>query len=114
VTYGVSVVGGEGDYSGLQLTVRLLGASLCLLLWAGRTTGQTSDLADEYFCTEARVTGKLVPCTAAPMNLNTDRRFELQGREGEYFVSGNWVELKSAILKSRAKIEARRNSIPLL
>jgi hypothetical protein len=38
--------------------------------------------------------------------LKSDGRFELQGREGEYLVTGNWVELNSAVLKSRAKIEA--------
>ena len=34
--------------SGLQSTARLLGAGLCLLLWAGLTMGQTSELAGEY------------------------------------------------------------------
>ncbi|MGB2634033.1 MAG: hypothetical protein WAM58_08865 [Candidatus Acidiferrum sp.] len=92
--------------SSSRLAARLLGAGLCLLLWAGRTVGQTIDLAGEYVCTEAHVAGKLVPCTAAPLNLKTDGKFELQGREGEYLVSGNWVELKSAVLKSRPKIEA--------
>ncbi|MGB7730588.1 MAG: hypothetical protein WBL50_21340 [Candidatus Acidiferrum sp.] len=87
--------------SGLQSTARLLGAGLCLLLWAGLTMGQTSELAGEYVCTEAHVAGKPVPCMAAPLNLKTDGRFELQGREGEYLVSGNWVELKGAVLKSR-------------
>ena len=92
--------------SGLRLTARLLGAGLCLLLWVGSALAQTTELAGEYVCTEAHVAGKPVPCTAAPLNLKTDGKFELQGREGEYFVSGNWVELKGAVLKSRAKIEA--------
>lgn len=92
--------------SGLRLTARLLGAGLCLLFWVVSTLAQTTELAGEYVCTEAHVAGKSVPCTAAPLSLTTDGKFELQGREGEYFVSGNWVELKSAVLKSRAKIEA--------
>lgn len=92
--------------SGLRLTARLLAAGLCLLLWVGSALAQTTELAGEYVCTEAHVAGKPVPCTAAPLNLKTDGKFELQGREGEYFVSGNWVELKGAVLKSRAKIEA--------
>jgi hypothetical protein len=64
------------------------------------------EVAGEYVCTEARVAGKTVPCKAASLNLKSDGKFELQGREGEYLVNGNWVELNGAVLKSRAKIEA--------
>jgi hypothetical protein len=85
---------------------RLLATGLCLMLLAGRATGQTNELAGEYVCAEARVAGKTVPCNAAPLSLKSDGKFELQGREGEYLVSGNWVELSGAVLKSRAKIEA--------
>jgi hypothetical protein len=92
--------------SSLRLTAWLLGAGLCLFLWAGRAVVQTSELAGGYVRTEAHVAGKPVPGTAAPLNLKTHGKFELQGREGEYLVSGNWVELKGTVLKSRAKIEA--------
>jgi hypothetical protein len=64
------------------------------------------EVAGEYVCTEAHVAGKTVPCKAASLNLKSDGKFELQGREGEYLVNGNWVELNGAVLKSRAKIEA--------
>jgi hypothetical protein len=47
-----------------------------------------------------------VPCKSAPLSLKSGGRFELQGREGEYLVTGSWVELNGAVLKSRAKIEA--------
>jgi len=78
-----------------------------LLMWAGKAAGQTKVvLAGEYVCAEAHVAGKTVACKAAPLSLKSDGRFELQGREGEYLVSGNWVELNGAVLKSRAKIEA--------
>jgi hypothetical protein len=95
------------EWSGrLGKTARLMGVGMCLMVWAGRTTGQTHELAGEYVCAEARVAGKTVPCKAAPLSLKTDGKFELQGREGEYLVIGNWVELNGAVLKSRAKIEA--------
>jgi hypothetical protein len=87
-----------------------------LLLWGGVTTGlvlfsqsaraQTANMTGEYECTEAKVAGKPVPCKSAPLSLKSDGRFELQGREGEYLVTGTWVELNGAVLKSRAKIEA--------
>ena len=51
------------------------------------------DVAGQYVCTEARVAGKAVTCTAAPLSLKGDGKFELQGREGEYLVNGHWVEL---------------------
>lgn len=85
---------------------RLMGIGLCLMGWAGTAAGQTNQLAGQYVCAEARVAGKTVPCKAARLSLKTDGKFELQGREGEYLVSGSWVELNGTVLKSRAKIEA--------
>jgi len=79
---------------------------LCALAWAGRAPGQGAQVAGEYVCAEAHVAGKTLPCKAAPLNLKSDGKFELQGREGEYLVNGNWVELNGEVLKSRAKIEA--------
>jgi len=74
---------------------------------AGRAQDQNKeDVAGQYVCTEAHVAGKTVTCTAAPLSLKGDGKFELQGREGEYLVNGHWVELNGAVLKSRAKIEA--------
>jgi len=87
-------------------TARLSTFGLCLLFWSDPAAGQTAQVAGEYVCAEAHVAGKTVPCNAAPLNLKSDGKFELQGREGEYLVSGNWVELNGAVLKSRAKIEA--------
>jgi hypothetical protein len=71
-----------------------------------KSRAQSDDVAGQYVCSEARVAGKSVPCTAPPLSLKSDGKFELQGREGEYLVSGNWVELNSTVLKSRAKREA--------
>lgn len=89
----------------------LLTMSACVLLLAFAPAGRAQeeikeDVAGQYVCTEARVAGKAVTCTAAPLSLKSDGKFELQGREGEYLVNGHWVELNGAILKSRAKIEA--------
>lgn len=67
---------------------------------------EKEDVAGQYECTEARVAGKVLTCTASPLSLKGDGKFELQGREGEYLVNGHWVELNGAVLKSRAKIEA--------
>jgi hypothetical protein len=81
-----------------------MGASLLL---SGTTAkAQSPNVTGEYECTETRVAGKPRPCKSAPLSLKSDGRFELQGREGEYLVTGNWVELNSAVLKSRARIEA--------
>jgi hypothetical protein len=37
--------------------------------------------------------------------LKNDGRFELRGWEGSYLVTGEWVELSDALIKTRAKIE---------
>jgi hypothetical protein len=92
--------------SGLKVAARFLAAGCFLMVWAGRAVGQANEVVGEYVCAEAHVAGKKVPCKAAPLNLKSDGTFELQGREGEYLVSGNWVELNGMVLKSRAKIEA--------
>jgi hypothetical protein len=83
----------------------ILGVSIvCLLLPAG-SAAQTIDVSGRYQCAQAKVGGKVVPCTAAPLTLKNDGKFELRGWEGSYLVSGQWVELSDASVRSRAKIE---------
>ncbi|HKM66511.1 MAG TPA: hypothetical protein VJX70_05035 [Candidatus Acidoferrum sp.] len=84
----------------------IAGGGLVVLAFAPAGWGQTDNVAGQYVCSEARVAGKSVPCKAPPLSLKTDGTFELQGREGDYLVTGNWVELNGTVLKSRAKIEA--------
>jgi hypothetical protein len=90
----------------LKRTALVFGAGFSLLFLAETASAQTSEIAGQYVCTETHVAGKTVPCKAPPLSLKTDGKFELQGREGEYLVTGSWVELNGAVLKSRAKIEA--------
>jgi len=49
--------------------------------------------------------GKVIPCTAAPLILKSDGRFELRGWEGSYLVTGEWVELSDSLIRAKAKIE---------
>ncbi len=87
--------------------VALVAMAGAALLFCGRAVkAQSTDVTGEYECTEAKVAGKSVPCKATQLSLKSDGRFELQGREGQYLVTGSWVELTGTILKSRAKIEA--------
>jgi len=76
------------------------------LVCPGSSRAQAVNVTGEYVCAEAKVAGKTVPCNSAPLSLKSDGRFELQGREGEYLVTGSWVELDGTVLKSRAKIES--------
>jgi hypothetical protein len=82
------------------------GVGLVALTCAPNGRAQSDDVAGQYVCSEAHVAGKPVPCTAPPLSLKSDGKFELQGREGDYLVTGNWVELNGTVLKSRAKREA--------
>jgi hypothetical protein len=66
---------------------------------------QVMTLSGRYQCAEARVAGKSVPCSSAPLTLKTDGKFELRGWEGSYLVNGEWVELSDSVVRSRAKIE---------
>ena len=66
---------------------------------------QELDVSGKYSCKQAKVAGKAVPCSAAPLTLKNDGKFELRGWEGSYLVNGSWVELSDSAVKSRAKIE---------
>src|SRR6266849_10574747 len=65
---------------------------VCLAMPAG-SSAQTVDVSGRYRCAQAKVRGKVVPCTAAPLTLKNDGKFELRGWEGSYLVNGLWVEL---------------------
>jgi hypothetical protein len=79
-------------------------SAICFALPAG-SRAQTLDVSGRYQCAAAKVRGKDVPCTAAPLTLKNDGKFELRGWEGSYLVNGQWVELSDASVRSRAKIE---------
>ena len=76
----------------------------CLLL-APAGVAQNTDVSGRYQCAKAKVGGKVVPCTAAPLTLKNDGKFELRGWEGSYLVNGKWVELSDSSVRSRARIE---------
>src|SRR5882724_4680922 len=82
----------------------LILAFLALLLNAS-LHAQTVNLSGRYQCSEAKVQGKVVPCTSAPLTLKKDGRFELRGWEGSYLVNGEWVELSDSLIKAKARIE---------
>lgn len=65
---------------------------------------QRTNVSGRYQCAEAKVAGKIVPCTGSPLNLKSDGHFVLQGWEGSYMVEGNWVELWDSAVRSRARI----------
>ena len=88
----------------LQVSSILFFAIVGLLLPAA-SSAQTVELSGRYQCAEAKVRGKVVPCTAAPLTLKNDGKFELRGWEGSYLVNGEWVELSDSSVRSRARIE---------
>jgi hypothetical protein len=90
--------------AGLSLFQYLVvGAVLIAAMPASRA--QTVDVSGRYQCAEVKIQSKIVPCTAAPLILKNDGRFELRGWEGSYLVNGEWVELTDSLIKTRARIE---------
>ena len=81
-----------------------LGALAVCMSMPVNGSAQTLDVSGRYRCAEAKVRGKVVPCTAAPLTLKNDGKFELRGWEGSYLVNGQWVELSDTAVRSRAKI----------
>lgn len=78
-------------------------AALCVVMIPS-AKAQTADVSGSYQCTQAKVQGKVMACTAAPLILKNDGHFELRGWEGRYLVDGQWVELSDSLTKARAKI----------
>ena len=83
----------------------LLAAFAISCLLPAASPAQSLDVSGRYQCAEAKVRGKVVPCTAAPLTLKNDGKFELRGWEGSYLVNGEWVELSDSAVRSRAKIQ---------
>lgn len=84
--------------------LRLLALAVMLFALTPASPAQTTDISGRYQCTQAKVHGKMIPCTAAPLILKNDGHFELRGWEGNYLVSGQWVELSDSLTKTRARI----------
>ena len=80
-------------------------ALFALAVFAATTPAQSIDVSGRYECSAAKLAGKKIRCTAAPLTLRHDGRFELRGWEGTYLVTGDWVEMSDALVKARAKIE---------
>jgi hypothetical protein len=85
--------------------VRTIAAAAILFFVLPASNAQTVDLSGRYQCAQAKMHGKVIPCTAAPLILKSDGRFELRGWEGSYLVNGEWVELSDSLVRAKAKIE---------
>ena len=91
-----------------KLTLRfmlIVTTGLALFAVAPGCRAQVGGIAGKYECAHVKVHGKLKPCSSAQLTLKNDGRFELRGWEGEYVVSGEYVELSDKSLKSKAKLE---------
>ena len=89
---------------GLRLASLIALSLLCLSAVPSSRAQQTVNVSGAYQCAKAQIRGRWVACTAAPLILKTDGHFELRGWEGNYLVSGQWVELSDSMVKSRARI----------
>jgi hypothetical protein len=93
-------------FSKLPLRILLIViAGLVLSSFAPGCQAQAGGIAGKYECAHVKVHGKLKPCSSAQLTLKNDGRFELRGWEGEYVVSGEYVELSDKSVKSKAKLE---------
>jgi len=78
-------------------------AALCFL--APASHARPHSVAGSYECTQVRAQGKVAACHSTPLVLKKDGSFELRGWEGNYVVTGDWVELSDSQVKSRALIQ---------
>ena len=85
--------------------VRFLPVAALLLVLTPASPAQGTNVSGRYQCVQAKMKGKVMACNAAPLILKNDGKFELRGWEGNYQVTGAWVELSDSLIKTRAKIE---------
>src|SRR5256885_2127606 len=83
----------------------VLTAAIVLSAAASSCRAQSGGIAGKYECAHVKVHGKVKACSSAQLTLKNDGRFELRGWEGEYVVSGQYVELSDKSVKSKAKLE---------
>lgn len=76
-----------------------------LVASAPRAAAEDVDVSGRYECSAAKLAGKAIKCSAVPLTLKHDGRFELHGWEGTYLVTGEWVEMSDSLIRARAKIE---------
>lgn len=75
------------------------------VMFAPNSNAQSAGIAGKYQCAQVKIHGKVKPCSSAQLTLKNDGRFELRGWEGDYVVSGQYVELSDKQVKSKAKLE---------
>jgi len=80
-------------------------AAVALSAAASGCRAQSGGIAGKYECSHVKVHGKVKACSSAQLTLKNDGRFELRGWEGEYVVSGQYVELSDKSVKSKARLE---------
>jgi hypothetical protein len=85
--------------------VLAIAAGLALSFLTPCSKAQTAGIAGKYQCAQVKVQDKVKPCGSAHLTLKSDGRFELRGWEGNYTVSGSYVELSDKQVKSKAKLE---------
>ena len=85
--------------------VRFLPVAALLLVLTPASPAQGANVSGRYQCVQAKMKGRVMACNAAPLILKNDGKFELHGWEGNYQVTGAWVELSDSLIKTRARIE---------
>ena len=88
-----------------SMRIALLATLSLPLVSPSHAQTEAVNVSGRYSCATAKVQGKVIACNAAPLTLKTDGKFELRGWEGNYLVTGDWVELSDNVVRSRAKIE---------
>lgn len=93
-------------FSGWTSRVLLCAGAVVLAGFAApQSDAQAAAIAGKYKCAQVKVRGNVKPCSSAQLTLKSDGRFELRGWEGDYVVSGEYVELSDKLVRSKAKLE---------
>ena len=92
--------------------VRVLIVGTTALLFSGTPARAQGYLSGTYKCVSAEVAGKMHPCTAPSLEMNSDGSYQILAAHGTYSIlRGHWLILSASKKHRRARLDGSKEII---
>jgi hypothetical protein len=82
------------------------------LVFAASPARAEASLSGTYNCISVEVAGKVHPCTAPSLEMNSDGSYQILAEHGTYeIVSGHWLVLSASKNHGRARLDGSKEII---
>lgn len=96
----------------LHGSARILAIGGLTLLFGGGAAAAPAHLSGTYRCVSAEVDGKVRPCTAPSIEMNSDGSYQMLMEHGTYeILQGHWLVLSAAKNHGRARLDGNNKQI---